>query len=253
MSRALPGGMLNSKERTEYEDWLEKLHKEIDAIKPEKDTCSMPLMDSECGANGCHNYDGTLMTDKNRVHGVFEATYFDSLKDQFKCDLKKVKEHLVMASFIATHLKEDGEDESVLAKRDEAINYELKEAKKILKDFQSNLNHNHADLVNVISQDFVYDFEDCLANVCETIDKTLKVNNAHKDVIMDSIKAVADEANELIKNLNIEVGQLTKLHELTLKNIDGSPFLDSFNNLYEFNKKVLGDKYAKVGDLKVAA
>ena len=37
MSRALPGGMLNSKERTEYEDWLEKLHKEIDAIKPEKD------------------------------------------------------------------------------------------------------------------------------------------------------------------------------------------------------------------------
>ena len=34
MSRALPGGMLNSKEKTEYEDWLEKLHKEIDAIKP---------------------------------------------------------------------------------------------------------------------------------------------------------------------------------------------------------------------------
>ena len=81
MSRALPGGMLNSKEKTEYEDWLEKLHKKIDSIKPEKDTCSMPLMDSECGANGCHNYDGTLMTDKNRVHGVFEATYYDGLKD----------------------------------------------------------------------------------------------------------------------------------------------------------------------------
>jgi hypothetical protein len=253
MSRALPGGMLNSKERTEYEDWLEKLHKEIDAIKPEKDTCSMPLMDSECGANGCHNYDGTLMTDKNRVHGVFEATYFDSLKDQIKSDLKKVKEHLVMACFLTTHLKEEGEDESVLAKRDEAISYELKEAEKILKDFQLNLNHNHADLVNVISQSFVYDFEDCLAKVCETIDKILKVNNAHKDVIMTSIKAIADEANELIKDLNREASQLTKLHELTLKNRDGSPFLGSFNNLYEFNKNVLGDKYAKVGDLKVAA
>lgn len=133
MSRALPGGMLNSKERTEYEDWLEKLHKEIDAIKPEKDTCSMPLMDSECGANGCHNYDGTLMTDKNRVHGVFEANYFDNFKDMPKGDLKKVKEHLLMASFLATHIKEECEDKSVLAKRDEAIDYELKEAEKILK------------------------------------------------------------------------------------------------------------------------
>ena len=253
MSRALPGGMLNSKERTEYEDWLEKLHKEIDAIKPEKDACSMPLMDSECGANGCHNYDGTLMTDKNRVHGVFEATYFDSLKDHLKSDLKKVKEHLLMASFIATHLKEEGEDESVLAKRDEAINYELKEAKRVLDGFKSNLDHNHADLVNVISQDFIYDFEDCLTDVCKTIDKILKVNNAHRNIILESIKTVADTANELIGNLNDAVSHLTQLHELTLKNRDGSPFLGSFNNLYEFNKNVLGDKYAKVGDLKVAA
>lgn len=253
MSRALPGGMLNSKERTEYEDWLEKLHKEIDAIKPEKDTCSMPLMDSECGANGCHNYDGTLMTDKNRVHGVFEATYFDSLKDQIKGDLKKVKEHLVMASFIATHLKEDGEDESVLAKRDEAINYELKEAEKVLKGFQFNIDHNYADLVNVMSQNFIYDFEDCLTDVCKTIDKILKINNAHRDVIIDSIKTIADTANELIDRLNQAASQLTNLHELTLVNNDGSPFLGSFNNIYEFNKNVLGNKYAKVGDLKVAA
>ncbi len=253
MSRALPGGMLNSKERTEYEDWLEKLHKEIDAIKPEKDTCSMPLMDSECGANGCHNYDGTLMTDKNRVHGVFEAVYYDGLKDTLKNDLKKVKEHLIKADFIITHFKEEGEDESVLAKRDEAIDYELKEAEKVLKGFQSNIDHNHADLVNVISQDFIYDFEDCLTDVCKTIDKILKVNNAHKSIIFRSIKDVADMANDLITKFNDAASQLTKQHELTLKNRDGSPFLGSFKNLYEFNKNVLGNKYAKVGDLKVAA
>lgn len=253
MSRALPGGMLNSKEKTEYEDWLEKLHKEIDAIKPEKDTCSMPLMDSECGANGCHNYDGTLMTDKNRVHGVFEAVYYDGLKDTFKNDLKKVKEHLIKADFIITHFKEEGEDESVLAKRDEAINHELKEAEKVLKGFQSNIDHNHADLVNVISQDFIYDFEDCLTDVCKTIDKILKVNNAHKSIIFKSIKDLADTANDLITKLNDATSQLTKHHELTLKNRDGSPFLGSFKNLYEFNKNVLGNKYAKVGDLKVAA
>lgn len=253
MSRALPGGMLNSKEKTEYEDWLEKLHKEIDAIKPEKDTCSMPLMDSECGANGCHNYDGTLMTDKNRVHGVFEAVYYDGLKDTFKNDLKKVKEHLIKADFIITHFKEEGEDESVLAKRDEAINHELKEAEKVLKGFQSNIDHNHADLVNVISQDFIYDFEDCLTDVCKTIDKILKVNNAHKSIIFKSIKDIADTANDLITKLNDATSQLTKHHELTLKNRDGSPFLGSFKNLYEFNKNVLGNKYAKVGDLKVAA
>ena len=83
-SRALPGGMLHSKEKTEYEDWLEKLHKELDNAKKDnhKDTCSMPLMDSEAGANGCHNYDGSLMTDKNRVHGVFTEQLFEMIYNE---------------------------------------------------------------------------------------------------------------------------------------------------------------------------
>lgn len=253
MSRALPGGMLNSKERTEYEDWLEKLHKEIDAIKPEKDTCSMPLMGSECGANGCHNYDGTLMTDKNRVHGVFEAVYYDGLKDTLKNDLKKVKEHLIKADFIITHFKEEGEDESVLAKRDEALNCELEKARKVLKGFQSNIKNNHADLVNVISQDFIYDFEECLVKICETIDKILKVNKASTNLVRDSIRRIANESNELIKDLNESTNQLTGYQELKLKNIDGSPFFGSFTNLCDFNKKILGNKYARVDDLKIAA
>lgn len=80
MSRALPGGMLNSKEKTEYENWLEKLHKKIDEVKPEKDSCSMPLMDKECGENGCHNYDGSLMTNKNRIKGIFKDTYYENVE-----------------------------------------------------------------------------------------------------------------------------------------------------------------------------
>lgn len=253
MSRALPGGMLNSKEKTEYEDWLEKLHKEIDAIKPEKDTCSMPLMDSECGANGCHNYDGTLMTDKNRVHGVFEAVYYDGLKDKLTSDLKKVTEKLDLVCFIVSHFKEEGEDESVLAKRHEAINVYLKEAEKVLKGFDSNIRNNHEDLTNVLSQKFVDHFEDYLVKVCETIDKIFSVNGAHTDTIRDSIREIANKANDLIKRMQEAASHLTKLTELTLKSRDGKPFYGCYSNLYEFNKNVLGGKYAKVGNLKVAA
>jgi hypothetical protein len=115
----------------------------------------MPLMDSECGANGCHNYDGTLMTDKNRVHGVFEATYYDSLKDKLTSDLKKVTEKLDLVCFIVSYFKEEGEDESVLAKRHEAIDVYLKEAEKVLDGFDSNIRNNHEDLTNVLSQKFV--------------------------------------------------------------------------------------------------
>ena len=81
-SRALPGGMLNSKEKTEYENWLEKLHKELDNVSESKDTCTMPLLGKDAGANGCHNYDGTLMTDKNRVHGVFTEQLFESIYNE---------------------------------------------------------------------------------------------------------------------------------------------------------------------------
>lgn len=81
-SRALPGGMLNSKEHTEYEDWLEKLHKDIDKSKENstKDSCPMPLMNAEAGANGCHNYDGTLMTSDDKNVGIFEVVYYESNK-----------------------------------------------------------------------------------------------------------------------------------------------------------------------------
>ena len=81
----------------------------------------------------------------------------------------------------------------------------------------------------------------------------MKVNNAHKSIIFRSIKDIADTANDLITKFNDASSQLAKHHELTLKNRDGSPFLGSFRNLYEFNKNILGNKYARVGDLKVAA
>ena len=104
MSRALPGGMLNSKEKTEYEDWLEDLHKDIDKNKSEKDCCPMPLMDSECGANGCHNYDGSLMTDENKVHGIFESVYSETESQKLEESQDSTK--FFEAVFNESHLTE---------------------------------------------------------------------------------------------------------------------------------------------------
>ena len=158
-----------------------------------------------------------------------------------------------MVCFIVSHFKEEGEDESVLAKRHEAIDVYLKEAEKVLKGFDSNIRNNHEDLTNVLSQKFVDHFEDYLVKVCETIDKIFSVKGAHTDTIRDSIREIANKANDLIKRMQEAASHLTKLTELTLKSRDGKPFYGCYSNLCEFNKKVLGGKYAKVGNLKVAA
>lgn len=58
-SRALPGGNLDSKEKTEYENWLEKLHKNLDKNKSKEDENWAPkLFNSDCADNGYHDWDG---------------------------------------------------------------------------------------------------------------------------------------------------------------------------------------------------
>lgn len=245
MSRALPGGMLNSKERTEYEDWLEKLHKEIDAIKPEKDTCSMPLMDSECGANGCHNYDGTLMTDKNRVHGVFEATYYDGLKHELSDNLKKVKEALCFANFLYSHLSEAGENETVEARRNEAIRYSLKDAQDYLTKIRDTIDKNRSHVGMIITQNALNDLEECLEKTCLSLDKIINVNGADANFVRSCLREIASEANTIIKELNESLKDLDSEDLLKLKNIDDSPFIGSFEDLISFNKNVLKGKYLK--------
>lgn len=58
-SRALPGGNLDSKEKTEYENWLEKLHKNIDKNKSKEDDNWAPkLFNTDCADNGYHDWNG---------------------------------------------------------------------------------------------------------------------------------------------------------------------------------------------------
>lgn|SRR5574344_84100 len=57
-SRALPGGMLNSKEKTEYEDWIESKNKAVDKAKESDNFKSYGVLDKDCGSNGYHDDEG---------------------------------------------------------------------------------------------------------------------------------------------------------------------------------------------------
>ena len=59
-SRALPGGMLGSEEKTAYEDFLRERHLKQDKVKAKEfGKNKLGLYDDECGENGWHNWDGT--------------------------------------------------------------------------------------------------------------------------------------------------------------------------------------------------
>lgn len=58
-SKALPGGNLDSKETTDYEKWLEKIHTKQDKAKVNEDEKWAPkLFDKECSENGYHDWEG---------------------------------------------------------------------------------------------------------------------------------------------------------------------------------------------------
>lgn len=57
-SRALPGGKLDSKEKTEYENWLEKKTKENDKKREGDSFKTYGYMKSDCGENGYHDDEG---------------------------------------------------------------------------------------------------------------------------------------------------------------------------------------------------
>lgn len=64
-SRALPGGMLNSEEKTAYEDFLRERHLKQDKVKAKEfGKNKLGLYDDECGENGWHNWDGTKIERK---------------------------------------------------------------------------------------------------------------------------------------------------------------------------------------------
>lgn len=60
-SRALPGGMLNSKEKTDYENNLIERQKKFDKSKSSVEVeGNLAMFNSDAGANGIHDYDGSL-------------------------------------------------------------------------------------------------------------------------------------------------------------------------------------------------
>lgn len=62
-SRALPGGNLDSKEVTDYEKWLEKIHTKQDKAKAKEDPNWAPkLFDKECSENGYHDWEGNKLS-----------------------------------------------------------------------------------------------------------------------------------------------------------------------------------------------
>lgn len=167
--------------------------------------------------------------------------------------LKEIEESLYDALFIATHIKEAGEDESVNAKAQSALRYSLTEAEERLDSFKKILKSSHKIITNVISQEFIYDFEICLKSVCKTLSEILKTNYAHKKVILSSVNKVCLKSNALINELLNVINYLDNFTLLKLKNLNGSPFYGSFENLKDFNDKVLGGKYARVNNLKTIA
>lgn len=185
------------------------------------------------------------------IFELFESIYIDSLKKSLSEDLKEIKESLYDALFIATHFTEVCEDESVKAKTDRAINQSLASAESRLQGFKQNLKHNKA-IAKLISQEFVYDFEKSLKSICEVIDGILKTNYAHKRTILRSLSEICSKTNKVIKDMIESISRFDVLSLLKLKNLDGSPFYGSFENLKEFNDRLLGGKYAKVRNLKVA-
>lgn len=246
MSRALPGGMLNSKEKTEYEDWLEKLHKEIDSIKPEKDSCSMPLMDSECGANGCHNYDGSLMTDKNRVHGTFEPEYCNQIMNDFKSTVSKIKDSLCMASYIATRLTEAGEEISIQSKKDDAINNHLKEAKRLLGSLKVIV--KNAVKADTLSQGYVDDIEDCIIEILKDLKAILAVKG-DINLIKETVREISVETNDFIAEFKKTIENSKNDSILNLKSRNGIMFLNAYRTIKEFDQNVLGGKYTMVSNV----
>ena len=58
-----------------------------------------------------------------------------------------------------------------------------------------------------------------------------------------SLKDVAGEANSIIKDLTTSLNGLEIDDLIKLKNLDGSNFMGSFEDLMSFNKSVLKGKY----------
>lgn len=222
-SRALPGGMLNSKEHTEYEDWLEQLHKKIDKNKTEKDSCPMPLFDSEGSSNGCHNDDGSLIEDKKKKEKklkIFESIYFDTLNLKELHDFKEALKNIVG---YASRIKETLDDKDKIEKYAHELDLTVDGLRSTMDAIAAK---KGLGLKKDLLQTWVSNFEEELAETNAFYQKYLdldfisdKEKKETKEVFENYLDAWANEIRERLGGTTLS---------LLLKNMDGSGF--NFND-----------------------
>lgn len=154
-----------------------------------------------------------------------------------------------MAAFISSKFHEEGDNESVTARRDNAILNELKNALTLIRGFNVKLDNNRNFLANTTAQDFVDEFEKCLKNVLVDVSKILKNHKADTDVIRDALADIGIESRDAINKLFDALSRIEAKTIGNLKNLNGSKFFGSFHSLSEFDEKVLGGAYSKIANL----
>lgn len=195
-SRALPGGMLNSKEHTEYEDWHENLLKEIDKKKQEKDSCPMVLFDSEAGANGYHNNDGTLIEKKeDEKEKIFKTCYYENLG---LGSLYRVLEELETIANLKFKFEEseNGDTGRMEAELDRHIDFLVKYIKEI--DFITNKESDV--LAENKTKNWIESFEEMCLKIIDVVDSTIR----NSTIPMGKKRNIIEHANDALDVAGME-------------------------------------------------
>lgn len=174
---------------------------------------------------------------------VFLTIYNESLDAEFQKLFDEIESSMDKAVSISKKLKEDGDNESVIAHRDDAIANELANATKLIDGFYFKLRQNRNYLANVSAQDFIYKFEECLVHVLKDVGKIKNNTKADSPVIRNAFAEIGTASQRAIRELFNAVALLDANTIANLKNLNGSRFFNSFHTLPEFRDNIRGGKY----------
>lgn len=174
---------------------------------------------------------------------VFLTIYNESLGAEFQKLFDEIESFMDKAVSISKKLKEEGDNESVIAHKDNAIANELANATKLIDGFYFKLRQNRNYLANVSVQDFIYKFEECLAHVLKDVGKIKNNTKADSLVIRNALTEIGNASQRAIRELFNAVALLDANTIANLKNLNGSRFFNSFHTLPEFRDNIRGGKY----------
>ena len=174
---------------------------------------------------------------------VFLTIYNESLDAEFQKLFDEIESSMDKAVSISKKLKEDGDNESVIAHRDDAIANELANATKLIDGVYFKLRQNRNYLANVSAQNFIYKFEKCFAHVLKDVGKIKNNTFAGSPVIRNAFAEIGTASQRAIRELFNAVALLDANTIANLKNLNGSRFFNSFHTLPEFRDNRRGGKY----------